>query len=47
MNNPPAIPDRERSSGRRPLYHKQHFNVRGQLYDMRLSTQSWTQNPLD
>jgi RHS repeat-associated protein len=30
-----------------PLYHKQHFNIRGQLYDMRLSAQSWTQNPLD
>ncbi|MFL6207996.1 MAG: hypothetical protein ACJ74W_04060 [Pyrinomonadaceae bacterium] len=24
-----------------PLYHKQHYNVRGQLYDVRLSTQSW------
>src|SRR5205085_6469723 len=23
-----------------PLYHKQHCNVRGQLYDIRLSTQS-------
>jgi RHS repeat-associated protein len=24
-----------------PLYHKQHFNVRGQLYDIRLSTTPW------
>ena len=24
-----------------------NFNVRGQLYDVRLSTQSWTQNELD
>lgn len=24
-----------------PLYHKQHFNVRGQLYDIRLSTVPW------
>jgi RHS repeat-associated protein len=23
------------------LYHKQHYNIRGQLYDMRLSTASW------
>ncbi len=23
------------------LYHKQHYNVRGQLYDMRLSTAAW------
>jgi RHS repeat-associated protein len=25
-----------------PLYHKQHFNIRGQLYDNRLSTLSWS-----
>lgn len=24
-----------------PLYHKQHYNVRGQLYDVRLSTVAW------
>ncbi|HBB87171.1 MAG TPA: hypothetical protein DC047_06110 [Blastocatellia bacterium] len=24
-----------------PLYHKLHYNVRGQLYDLRLSTSSW------
>ena len=24
-----------------PLYHKRHYNVRGQLYDVRLSTFSW------
>jgi RHS repeat-associated protein len=24
------------------LYHKLHYNIRGQLYDMRLSTASWT-----
>ena len=24
-----------------PLYHKLHYNVRGQLYDVRLSTVSW------
>jgi RHS repeat-associated protein len=24
------------------LYHKQHYNIRGQLYDLRLSTASWT-----
>ena len=24
-----------------PLYHKQHFNVRGQLYDIRLGTAPW------
>lgn len=24
-----------------PLYHKQHFNVRGQLYDIRLGTTPW------
>lgn len=23
------------------LYHKQHYNIRGQMYDMRLSTASW------
>jgi RHS repeat-associated protein len=34
-------------TGTTPLYHKQHFNSRGQLYDMRLSTQSWTQNEFD
>jgi YD repeat-containing protein len=25
-----------------PLYHKLHFNIRGQLYDIRLSTNAWT-----
>jgi RHS repeat-associated protein len=24
-----------------PLYHKQHYNVRGQLYDVRLSSVAW------
>ena len=24
-----------------PVYHRQHYNVRGQLYDIRLSTQPW------
>jgi RHS repeat-associated protein len=30
-----------------PLYHKQHYNVRGQLYDVRLSTYSMQANDLD
>ncbi|MCA1643057.1 MAG: DUF4214 domain-containing protein [Acidobacteria bacterium] len=27
-----------------PLYHKLHYNVRGQLYDVRLSTAAWQQS---
>src|SRR5207253_2485148 len=30
-----------------PLYHKLHYNVRGQLYDMRLSTQSLQMSEFD
>lgn len=30
-----------------PLFHKLHYNARGQLYDVRLSTQSWNQSELD
>ena len=30
-----------------PLYHKLHYNVRGQLYDVRVSTLSLTQNEFD
>jgi hypothetical protein len=30
-----------------PLYHKLHYNVRGQLYDVRLSTQSLQGNEWD
>jgi RHS repeat-associated protein len=30
-----------------PLYHKLHYNVRGQLYDVRLSTQSMQANEWD
>jgi RHS repeat-associated protein len=31
----------ERFGTTTPLYHKLHYNVRGQLYDVRLSTASW------
>lgn len=31
----------ERFSTQTPLYHKLHYNVRGQLYDVRLSTVPW------
>jgi RHS repeat-associated protein len=30
-----------------PIYHKLHYNVRGQLYDVRASTLSLTQNEFD
>jgi hypothetical protein len=30
-----------------PIYHKLHYNIRGQLYDVRLSTQPWQAGELD
>lgn len=30
-----------------PLYHKLHYNSRGQLYDIRLSTVPWATDPLN
>lgn len=32
----------EQFGTRTPLYNKQHFNARGQLYDVRLGTQPWS-----
>ena len=37
----------ERFGTTTPLYHKLHYNVRGQLYDIRLSTQSLTTGEWD
>ncbi|MFL6207266.1 MAG: RHS repeat-associated core domain-containing protein [Pyrinomonadaceae bacterium] len=40
-------PQAEQFGTTTPLYHKQHYNVRGQLYDVRLSTLSWQTDQWD
>ena len=39
--------EQEQFGTQTPLYHKRHYNVRGQLYDVRVSTQSITANEFD
>jgi hypothetical protein len=33
--------NQERFGTETPVYHKLHYNARGQLYDVRLSTVPW------
>lgn len=33
--------EQEKFGTQTPLYHKKHYNIRGQVYDIRLSTVSW------
>jgi len=39
--------EQEQFGTQTPLYHKRHYNIRGQLYDVRVSTLSLAQNEFD